>query len=166
MTKIICAALVLFVISYPYNALTQEAGDGGTDPSQPVEPEPEAPWYFFLPEDNLNNFNLSTIGDGDGGSTLGTTTERRSNLSVNQSLESDKDAKNTEDTDSTPLEEQSSVIYPELRSGSAQSPPREGNTKVFRWTDENGVLHVTDDLGSVPKEYQQNFAEEREKGDQ
>ena len=56
----------------------------------PVVIEQPAYEYFYWPEEDLNNFGLSTMGEGKSGSTLGTSSGRTSNIEANEYLRSKK----------------------------------------------------------------------------
>ena len=129
----------------------------------PIAIEQPAYKYYYWPEEDLNNFSLSTMGDGKSGSTLGQDTKRRSNLEVNPSLKSKKEnyiksenreeegEKQEADTEST----QPLYIEP------ADKPRAHGpsGNPIYEWKDEDGTIHITNVLGNVPLEYQKDFFE-------
>lgn len=40
------------------------------------------------------------------------------------------------------------------------SPPGNGESKAYKWTDSNGVVHFTDDLNKIPPEYRGKIEKE------
>ena len=110
-----------------------------TQPVEPVQP----PWFFYWPSENADNFENSDLGS----STLGTSNmQRRSNIEVNRredTGESSNYAPNTQDTIDVDLDE------PSVNTSSR--PP--SSAKMVKWVDDNGVVHVTNDPGSIPEKY-------------
>jgi hypothetical protein len=122
------------------------------------------------PLENLDPFSMSTLGSSTGagynkeGSTLSTRTKRKSNLEVNKPRQEGKSEEVTEETgeetsEGTATTEEIEVTSEESSEGSPTLPlGRIG--KLYRWVDKNGVIHVTNDLGSVPPEYQGQMVED------
>jgi len=116
-------------------------------PQQPYE-------YYYWPEENLDNFGLSTLGQGQGGSTLGRSLNRKSNIEVNAPKKpaEEEDTKNGEAGEATDTE-----LYPPDESGPADGPitgepapsvPKE--SEFYEWIDDKGNVHITNNLGDVP----------------
>ncbi|HSE83866.1 MAG TPA: hypothetical protein VLB01_04910 [Thermodesulfobacteriota bacterium] len=112
-------------------------------PSSPVLP-PVFSTYPMIPLENLNNFELSTLGP----STLGERTESRSNLTVNPLIE--RVAINTQQVEGRSAEVD---FIPSEPNVELVPLPSKTSEEFYRWTDEEGVLHVTNDLDSVPQKY-------------
>lgn len=138
-----------------------------------AETQPDFPEYIVTPREDLNPYGLSTMERSDetdyreGAGTLGTTEKRSGNIEINEALRQSKEerekAKQKED------EEEKKKLGPEANVGEPDNgggvevsgPSASGDLSspgvragLFTWTDENGVLHVTNDLGQVPMEYQ------------
>ena len=117
---------MFFIPAYPAFAQYEDAepGEDQTQPQEgaqnqeqtPSEPVivPEQPYeYYYWPEEDLDNFGLSTLGQGQGGSTLGRGLQRKSNIEVNTPKEPPKGEEDAdggpedadEDTDLFPPEE-------------------------------------------------------------
>jgi hypothetical protein len=141
---------------------TEGAPDGGSAGNQPptggsqqpaaVQGQSEPPWYYYWPDENLNPFGMSTLGNEGGGSTFGKSTERPSNLQVNPPMQEEmQNQENVDDvTNNVPPED---TLSPEesISVGSPSAPAKKG--PVYKWVDDKGVIHVTNNLGSVPAEY-------------
>ncbi len=164
------AVIVTFLFSAQFTA-----PQGFTQTEQPVETQGEASGaqvpipveqpayeYYYWPEEDLNNFGLSTMGDGKSGSTLGQDTKRRSNLEVNAPLKSKKrkgeNADNLAETEDG--QESNEPLYTEpLNEPRAHEP---SGKAMYEWQDEDGTIHITNNLGSVPLEYQKDFFESQD----
>jgi hypothetical protein len=168
MIKSLLASFLIIAVlcfSLPGDAFSQSTGgtpDGGSAGNQPPaggSQQPavnqggsEPPWYYYWPDENLNSFGMSTLGNEGGGSTFGKSTEKPSNLQVNPpTQEQMQNQENVGDeTNNVPLEdtlsseESISVVSP-------SAPAKKG--PVYKWVDDKGVLHVTNNLGSVPAEF-------------
>jgi hypothetical protein len=131
---------------------------GGSQAPDVLQGQPDFPDYIVAPRDNLNPFGLSTMSGskdvdyrGSVG-TLGTTTKRPSNLEVN----SPKEQIPEEGADKSNQGSEDSFIEADIVN---QPPPsssrKHKEVSIYRWTDEEGVLHVTNDLGTVPPKYQE-----------
>ncbi len=96
------------------------------------------PDFIVAPRENLRLFELSTIST----STFGKTTKGLSNLEVNQPRE--KAAKERAFGGDTPSEDV------EPRNVNFFPLPLNTTEKFFKWIDENGVIHVTNDPDAVP----------------
>jgi hypothetical protein len=170
---------VIFATIYtPINSSAQSTsgGTGTVSPNaQPpsgesqspdvVQSQPDFPDYDVYPGVDLNPFGLSTMGGSsdvkarDSVGSLGTSVKRPSNLEVNKprkqipEKEAEKSNQGSQDSFS-----QADIIN--------QPPPSTSHRheNIYRWTDEEGVLHVTNDLGSVPPKYQEQALRESSAG--
>lgn len=148
-----------------------------------AETPPDFPEYIVTPREDLNPYDLSTMEKGEdvdyrqGAGTLGTTEKRSSNVEINEALEQRKEQR--EKAKQKEKEEEQKKGEPEANV-SVGEPDNGGGVEVrgptaagdlsspgvraglFTWTDENGVLHVTNDLGQVPMEYQVEALEDFE----
>lgn len=141
----------------------------------PAPAPADFPSYIVTPSEDLNPYNLSTMQKStetdyrDGAGTLGTSVDRQSNLEVNEALEKKKqerikaaeeakaeEAKKAEASQAGEElpSEVSPAEAPQLGDSSAdlETPGVRGG--LFTWTDEQGVLHATNDIGQVPIKYQ------------
>lgn len=163
--KITLLALLLISIFPLLIAQAQESGESQSEEAiqeAPVVIQEPAYEYFYWPEEDLNNFGLSTMGEGKSGSTLGTSTGRTSNIEANEYLRNSKEARNKAKAQDEmkpesvkPTEQQD--IYEAPQPASSKTPS--GNP-IYEWRDEDGNLHMTNELGKVPPEYQDQFFEE------
>lgn len=142
------------------NAAPPSGGSQTTDVSQG---QPDFPDYIVAPRDSLNPFGLSTMSGSkdvdyrDSVGTLGTTTKRPSNIEVNKPKQqtpeegAEKTSEGSEDSFN-----QADIVNqpPSSTSGKHKSE------SIYRWTDDQGVLHVTNDLGSVPPKHQEQALRE------
>jgi len=147
-------------------------GEEGTQGNTQTQTQPSAPIIdntgIVYPRQDLDNFGLSSLGESTGlgeglkGSTLGKDATRKSNLEVNkprQKKESEQDAEESAEESDTGSSEFESVSE-STQVGYTSPGKREG---LFTWKDQNGVVHVTNDLGSVPVKYQAQIIEESQK---
>ncbi|GEM_PF-1159803 len=149
----------------------------GTAPAPAPAPAPaDFPSYIVVPSEDLNPYDLSTMQKStetnyrDGTGTLGTSLQRSSNIEVNEALQKQKQErmKAAEEAKAKSLKESDEpegvAAPPEEGSGPADMPQlgdaaRDLETPgvrggLFTWTDEQGVLHATNDIGQVPIKYQ------------
>lgn len=170
---IVTVLSALIQLSAADTALTQDSGEAPAPAPEVMESGPNFPDYIVKPREETNPYDLSTISPDtdieyrDGVGTLGTTTEQKSNIEINEMLQ-----KNKADRDKARLEAQkkeaekakAEAAQPEA-AVSAEPEPQASSKKpgsispgvkggLFRWVDSEGVLHVTNDLGQVPIEYQ------------
>lgn len=155
----VLTALLLAVI-VSFEAAAQEAGgEGSGEEAQQAAPESaggpivieEQPYeYYYWPDENLNNFGLSSMGQG---TTMGKTPERKSNLEANPVKPKP-----------TPAPEDEEEIPPgeSIDAGTAAEPNAGRQTGAsgaafYKWVDEKGELHITNNVGEVPLEYQQQI---------
>lgn len=141
----------------------------------PAPAPADFPSYIVVPSEDLNPYDLSTMQKStetdyrDGTGTLGTSVQRQSNIEVNEALQKKKQermkasqeakAKNAnapedEEGEGAPPEEGITAGPPELGDSARdlETPGVRGG--LFTWTDEQGVLHATNDIGQVPIKYQ------------
>lgn len=120
---------------------------GVVEPFGQIVPPTAFPEPFLVPEKDVNNFELSTLDR----STLTGGEERRSNLEVNLSEVVKK-------KEVQPGDFPFDLKAPERDSYSLSSL---GTTdKYYTWVDENGVMHITNSLDSVPGEYRDRLESE------
>ena len=177
LTLITAFVMFFYVFSHGVFAQTAQTTDNSETTSQTETPpqvnntpqsQPNYPVIdnngIVHPTEDLNPFGMSTLGSSTDsglrkeGSTLSTDTKRRSNLEVNKPREKKATEEQTVQEDSTfdtGVEESTEDPF---ESASSLSSGRSGN--LYKWVDKNGVLHVTNDLGSIPSEYRQQVMNE------
>jgi len=129
----------------------QPAPEGG---GAPVVIEEEPYEYYYWPDEDLNNFGLSSMGKG---TTMGQTPQRKSNLEVNPPKPKPSPEPDDEDDEETPPEgslDAGSGAAPEVGAGRQTGG---SGTAFYRWVDDKGNVHYTNNLGEVPLEYQQQM---------
>ncbi len=168
------SALLLLIPAYPAFAQYEETEPGGgqTQPeegaqsseqtaSEPAVIEQQPYEYYYWPEEDLDNFGLSTLGQGQGGSTLGRGLQRKSNIEVNSpkeppQAEEDEEGKSGDESGDTDL-------FPPDETGDEgaavnESPPAAPKeSEFYEWVDEKGNVHITNNIGDVPPEYQKEI---------
>lgn len=149
------------VLSQPKGSAPDGGFAGGSQQPALNQGESEPPWYYYWPDENLNPYGMSTLGNEGGGSTFGKTTDKPSNLQVNPPMrEQMQNQKNADDvTNNVPLEDTLSTERP-TSVGSPSAPARKG--PMYKWVDDNGVIQVTNDLSSVPSKYLDQITPENE----
>ncbi len=126
----------------------------------------------YFPQENLNPYGLSSLGskglgDRKEGSTLGTTTKQKSNVEVNKPKEKKESQETTQEQGgveaitSTTVKEETQPI-PEESNEEVFASPLNKSIGFYKWKDENGVMHATNNLGSVPPEYQDQLVNKPE----
>jgi hypothetical protein len=148
-----------------------------TAPAAPAAPAPaDFPSYIVTPSEDLNPYDLSTMQKSTGidyrkgAGTLGTTTERGSNIEINAALQKKReerlkaaqDAKTKSDAKEAAEEggQQNSPQEitpsegPQLGDSAKELETPGVRGGLFTWTDDQGVLHATNDIGQVPIKYQ------------
>jgi hypothetical protein len=135
---------------------------GGSQTPDVLQGQPDFPDYIVAPRENLNPFGLSTMEEStdvdyrDSVGTLGTTIKRPSNLEVNRPKqdvpEEDEAGPNSQTPEDSFLEADVVNQSPSLKSRKHKN--------IYRWTDEEGVLHVTNAIGSVPAKHQEQVVKE------
>ncbi|MCL4246118.1 MAG: DUF4124 domain-containing protein [Candidatus Dadabacteria bacterium] len=152
---------VLFLALPPsFESAAQEAGgEGGGEETPQAAPESagapivieEEPYeYYYWPDENINNFGLSSMGEG---TTMGKTPRRKSNLEANPAKPVPTPV--PEDEEEIPADEA-------IDSGTAPEPGADRQTGAsgaafYKWVDDKGRLHITNNIGEVPLEYQQQI---------
>ena len=171
-TAAFMAALLSGGLLLPVKAMSQAAAP----PPAPVAPAPgvptppDFPQYIVTPRDDLNPYDLSTMqkstetGYRDGTGTLGTTPERSSNIEINEALSKSRQerlkASQKQAAEEEAAEQAAGLEVTPSAPDQATGPQSDDLStpgvrgSLFTWTDENGVLHATNDLGQVPIEYQ------------
>lgn len=171
-------ALLTAVLLLPMKAMSQAAPPPAAPPAPApgVPTPPDFPQYIVTPRDDLDPYDLSTMqkstesGYREGTGTLGTTPEQSSNIQINEALNksrqerlkaSQKQAAEEEAEEEASTAAEASVQAPGQAPGQQSAAPQGDDLStpgvrgsLFTWTDENGVLHATNDLGQVPIEYQ------------
>ena len=142
MKKITFLTSLLLIFSLAVLYAQEEGGSQGA----------QAPWFFYWPQEDPDNFSLSTMGTTNveptqAGSTLGAgTTQRRSNIDVNQPRERPQET----ETDTSAVDEYIAEVE-SAQQGS--SGIQSGGSNMYKWVDANGEVHVTNNPGSIPPEY-------------
>ena len=163
---LIIGGLCFSLPGYVFSQSTGGAPDGGSagGSQQPAvnQGESEPPWYYYWPDENLNPYGMSTLGNEGGGSTFGKTTDKPSNLQVNPPMqERMQNQENVDDvTNNIPLEDTPITEEPTSVGSSPSAPAKKG--PMYMWVDDNGVIQVTNDLGSVPTKYLDRITTEKE----
>ena len=128
----------------------QPAPDGGGGPVV-IEEEPYE--YYYWPNENLDNFGLSSMGEG---TTMGKTPQRKSNLEVNPAKPRPTPAPE-EDEEETPPDESIDAAGGASTGAGAGRQTGGSGAAFYRWVDDKGDIHYTNNLGEVPLEYQQQI---------
>jgi len=150
--KILLPALIAFFISgqFVYSQAPAGGAAGTAGPAGGGIPPP-----IIIPKEDLDLFENSRLN---GQSTLTPKITQKSNVEVNAELEKRRDERNNA------LEEEKAAVQTTTEekptaqddknsvNGTSDSSSA-GSSTLFRWTDKDGNLHVTDNLGSVPPEY-------------
>ncbi len=163
MYKYLLSGFLLIFILNINSVVSQTSGGsapGGAAPVGPGQaPSPlDFPQFIITPSEDLNQFENTRLKETKtefrhGQSTLTPKIIRKSNVEVNAELEKRRaerlealEKENAEDEQNTNTQDS---------AGSADNTNfnAPGTSELFRWTDKDGILHVTDDLGSVPPEY-------------
>lgn len=138
------------------------------DASEPIINIQEQPYkYYYWPEEDLNNFGLSSMGNGKGGTSLGRSSERKSNLEVNAPREPEEEQRDGAESKEDAGSEPDSVTAPDYGYETTGAPedtsasPASRNP-IYKWVDDKGTLHITNNLGDVPPEYQQDYYNPKE----
>jgi len=141
-----------------------QAPSGGTQNPAVLQEQPDFPNYMVYPSEDLNPFGLSSIDKStemdyrDDSSTLGVSSKRPSNLEVNaprEKLPLKEGEEPAEEGVTDVSEEEIEDIGLSSESVSSLTSGKSG--KVYTWRDDQGVLHVSNNLGSVPIKYQQQI---------
>jgi len=135
MKIIIKTSVITFAICLSTLAFSQVA----TQPAQP-------PWYFYWPTEDPDNFQYSDLG----GSSLsgGNSFQRRSNVEVNKRVEEEEGT-----SSQTALDPSTNIdIDTEIDEDDLAARPASGEN-LFKWVDDEGVVHVTNNVGSIPEKF-------------
>ncbi len=157
--KILLPALIAFFISgqFVYSQAPAGGAAGTAGPAGGGIPPP-----IIIPREDLNQFENSTLRERStnfrqGQSTLNPTINRNSSVEVNAEIEKSRDERNNaleeEKTAVKTATEEKPTAQDDKNSVNGTSDSSSGSSTLFRWTDKDGNLHVTDNLGSVPPEY-------------
>lgn len=145
--------------SSPSNTVTippQSTANPGTGVPSPAD----FPSYTVRPSEDLNPYGLSSLDSSTENDyrnepgTLGTNTKRTTNSEVNKAIiekkkaEKEKQEEGIDEPGITTLEKE---LKPPTESQSVTKNYKK--TKLISWTDENGNVHVTNDIGNVPQRY-------------
>jgi uncharacterized protein DUF4124 len=168
------------VIAQTMNGETEVTSPASQTPSQGTDVLQSAPNTpvidnsgIVYPRENLNPFGLSTIGgstdpgERKGEGTLGVNIKQKSNVEVNKPKETKEatreEGKSGGEATATAAGGGETPQVTSEEPAEALSPSLSKSSGLYRWKDKNGVVHATNNLGSVPSEYQ-NQVKESEKG--
>ena len=153
-------AVLLLALTLAFESAAQETG-GEVEGEETPQAAPESagapiviqeqPYeYYYWPDENINNFGLSSMGQG---TTMGKTPERKSNLEANPVKPKHTPAPG--DEEEIPADE---AIDPGTAAepGAGRQAGASG-AAFYKWVDEKGELHITNNIGEVPLEYQQQI---------
>ena len=161
MYKYLLSGFFLIFIFNINSVVSQTSGGGAPGAVAPTAPSPgDFPPTIIYPENNLNQFENTRLKETKtefrhGQSTLNPKITRKSNAEVNAEIEKRRaerlealEKENAEAEDEQNTDTQDSA-------GSADNTNYDtpGTSALFSWKDKDGILHVTDDLYSVPPEY-------------
>ena len=161
MYKYLLSGFFLIFIFNINSVVSQTSGGGAPGAVAPTAPSPgDFPPTIIYPENNLNQFENTRLKETKtefrhGQSTLNPKITRRSNAEVNAEIEKRRaerlealEKENAEAEDEQNTDTQDSA-------GSADNTNYDtpGTSALYSWKDKDGILHVTDDLYSVPPEY-------------
>ena len=161
MYKMLIAGFLLLFVGNTNLLLSQDAG-GAAAPA-PVAPgggqltaPQQFPEYIVTPSEDLNQFENTRIKKTktdyrEGQSTLTKPLSRKSNAEINAEIERRRAERQKAEQEA---EEQA-----DIETGAAPSDDAglnvTGPSKLFKWKDKKGVLHVTDDPNDIPAEYRE-----------
>ena len=161
MYKYLLSGFFLIFIFNINSVVSQTSGGGAPGAVAPTAPSPgDFPPTIIYPGDDLNQFENTRLKETKtefrhGQSTLNPKITRRSNAEVNAEIEKRRaerlealEKENAEAEDEQNTDTQDSA-------GSADNTNYDtpGKSTLFSWKDKDGILHVTDDLYSVPPEH-------------
>jgi hypothetical protein len=174
---LVYSVVMFFIPAYPAFSQYGDAGPGQEE-AMPEEGEqspsasvpvviPEQPYeYYYWPEEDLDNFGLSTLGQGQGGSTLGRGLQRKSNIEVNSPKEPPQAVEDAEGKSGD--EGGDTGLFPPEETGDDgtavnEAPPAgpKKESEFYEWVDEKGNVHITNNIGDVPPEYQKEIYERK-----
>ena len=127
---------------------------GGIGPGQAPSPL-DFPQYTITPSEDLDQFENSRLRrtkthNRYGQSTLNPKITQKSNAEVNAEIEKRR-AERLEDNQTADGQKPDTQDSAGSADNTNFNAP--GTSALFSWTDKDGILHVTDDLYSVPPEY-------------
>jgi len=137
-----------------------EAGSQNTEPSTETQElieikQPVFRWFYW-PDEEPQNFDLSTMGHGNSGTTIGEKTSRKSNLEVNtmgnrQEDNQDNNSEGPKSDESDPnMDTDSQFEEPDT----VKSSRKPSSNPLIKWVDEDGNIHITNKPGNVPQDKQ------------
>lgn len=147
----------------PSNTITVPA-QVPVNPSPSVPDQSAFPTYTVTPSEDLNPYGLSSLENStekdfrNEPGTFGTNTKRTTNAEVNKRIKDKKKAEeNPEEERAGAVEDSPEITSPEKRyesenKASASSADYK-KTKLIRWTDDQGNVHITNDIGNVPQRF-------------
>ncbi len=161
-TKTILLAVLTFTLALStFDAHAQE--DEGGETSEEAQPAPggggpvvieEEPYeYYYWPDEDLNNFGLSSMGEG---TTMGQTPQRKSNLEVNPVKPKPSPEPDEDDEEAPPEGSLGAGSNAAPEAGAGRQTGGSG-AAFYRWVDDKGNVHYTNNLGEVPLEYQEQM---------
>ncbi len=133
------------------------------DASDPIINIQEQPYkYYYWPDEDLNNFGLSSMGSGKTGTTLGSSSERKSNLEVNAPGRPEKRKESEPGSPEEGNGKIDSTLAPDYDIETIE-PPGDSSLRpasespIYKWVDDQGTLHITNNIGDVPLKYQEEY---------
>jgi len=143
------------------------AGTAGTAGSGIPTPG-DFPSYIVTPREDLDNYNLSTQkktdfkGNRENLGNFGEVPVQQNNYEVNAEIQKlEEQRRNPGDAQPDQIDAQPDQIddttgFDDQNIGANDEDfyvQPSGENSLYRWVDKEGVLHVTDDVGSIPAEY-------------
>jgi len=161
MYKYLLSGFFLIFIFNIDSVVSQTSGGGAPGAVAPTAPSPgDFPPTIIYPEYDLNQFENSSLRrtkthNRYGQSTLNPKITQKSNAEVNAEIEKRRaerlEALEKENAEAE--DEQNTNTQDSAGSADNTNFNAPGTSALFSWTDKDGILHVTDDLYSVPPEY-------------
>ena len=161
MYKYLLSGFFLIFILNINSVVSQTSGGGAPGVVAPTAPSPgDFPPTIIYPEYDLNQFENSSLRrtkthNRYGQSTLNPKITQKSNAEVNAEIEKRRaerlEALEKENAEAE--DEQNTNTQDSAGSADNTNFDTPGTSALFTWKDKDGILHVTDDLYSVPPEY-------------
>ncbi len=161
MYKYLLSGFFLIFILNINSVVSQTSGGGAPGAVAPTAPSPgDFPPTIIYPEYDLNQFENSSLRrtkthNRYGQSTLNPKITQKSNAEVNAEIEKRRaerlEALEKENAEAE--DEQNTNTQDSAGSADNTNFDTPGTSALFTWKDKDGILHVTDDLYSVPPEY-------------
>jgi len=161
MYKYLLSGLFLIFIFNINSVVSQTSGGGAPGAVAPTAPSPgDFPPTIIYPENDLDQFENSRLRrtkthNRYGQSTLNPNITQKSNAEVNAEIEKSRaerlEALEKENAEAE--DEQNTNTQDSAGSADNTNFDTPGTSALFTWKDKDGILHVTDDLYSVPPEY-------------